>query len=209
MNVIFTFIFLISLVVSAVFSPEKTFGAMTGGGQKAVGLSMNLIVIYAVWSGVLQIAEDSGIIKKLSAKLRSPIKLLFGELSDDEADDIAVNLSANMLGMGGIATPAGISATTKMCNRGNHEGATRLFVLASTSIQIVPTTVISLRQSFSSAAPAAIILPSLLASLICTITGLSLCFIFKPKRRGFKENRRELIAKRRGFKTKSRERREK
>lgn len=184
MNVIFTFIFLISLVVFAVFSPEKTLEAMTGGGQKAVGLSMNLIVIYAVWSGVLRIAEDSGIVKKLSLKLRAPIKLLFGNLADDESDDIAVNISANLLGMGGIATPAGISATTKMCDRGNHEGATRLFVLASTSIQLVPTTVISLRQSFSSAAPAIIFLPSLLASLICTITGLSLCFIFKQKRGG-------------------------
>ena len=99
MNVIFTFIFLISLVVFAVFSPDKALEAMTGGGQKAVGLSINLIVIYAVWSGVLQIAEDSGIIKKLSAKLRSPIKLLFGELTDDESDDVAVNISANLLGM--------------------------------------------------------------------------------------------------------------
>ena len=198
MNVIFTFIFLISLVVFAVFSPEKTLEAMTGGGQKAVGLSMNLIVIYAVWSGVLRIAEDSGIVKKLSLKLRAPIKLLFGNLTDDESDDIAVNISANLLGMGGIATPAGISATTKMCDRGNHEGATRLFVLASTSIQLIPTTVISLRQSFSSAAPAIIFLPSLLASLICTITGLSLCFIFKPKRREFKPKRREFKSKRGG-----------
>ena len=104
MNVIFTFIFLISLVVFAVFSPDKALEAMTGGGQKAVGLSMNLIVIYAVWSGVLQIAEDSGIIKKLSVKLRRPINLLFGELTDDESDDVAVNISANLLGMGGIAS---------------------------------------------------------------------------------------------------------
>jgi len=197
-NVIFTFIFLISLVVFAVFSPEKTLEAMTGGGQKAVGLSMNLIVIYAVWSGVLKIAEDSGIVKKLSRKLRAPIKLLFGKITDDESDDIAVNISANLLGMGGIATPAGISATTKMCSRGNHEGATRLFVLASTSIQLVPTTVISLRQSFSSAAPAIIFLPSLLASLICTATGLSLCFIFKPKRREVKAECREFKPKRGG-----------
>ena len=185
MNVIFTFIFLISLVVFAVFSPDKALEAMTGGGQKAVGLSMNLIVIYAVWSGVLQIAEDSGII----IKLRRPIQLLFGELTDDESDDVAVNISANLLGMGGIATPAGISATTKMCNRGNHDGATRLFVLASTSIQLLPTTVISLRQSFSSAAPAMVFLPSLLASLLCTATGLSLCFIFKSKN-GKPENRK-------------------
>lgn len=194
MNVIFTFIFLISLVVFAVFSPDKALEAMTGGGQKAVGLSMSLIVIYAVWSGVLQIAEDSGIIKKLSVKLRRPIQLLFGELTDDESDDVAVNISANLLGMGGIATPAGISATTKMCNRGNHDGATRLFVLASTSIQLLPTTVISLRQSFSSAAPAMVFLPSLLASLLCTATGLSLCFIFKSKngktKNGKSENRK-------------------
>ncbi len=183
MNVIFTVILFISLIIFAVISPDKALEAMTSGGQKAVTLSINLIAIYAVWSGFLQIAEDCGFVRKLSEKLRPLIKKLFSMPTDDESDDIAVNISANLLGMGGIATPAGISATTKLCNRGNHEGATVLFVLASTSIQLVPTTVISLRQSFSSANPALVFVPSLLSSLVCTAVGLFLCFVFKPRKK--------------------------
>ncbi len=183
MNLIFTLIFLLSLVIFSFFSPDKALSAMTDGGQKAVTLSMSLIVIYSIWSGVLQIAEDSGIVKKISKKLKPLIKILFSDPTDDEAEDLAVNISANLLGMGGIATPAGISATTKMCGRKNFEGATTLFVLASTSIQLLPTTVISLRQSFSSAKPSVVFLPSLLSSIVCTATGVSLCFLFKKRNR--------------------------
>ena len=179
MNLIFTLIFLLSLVIFSFFSPDKALSAMTDGGQKAVALSMSLIVIYSIWSGVLQIAEDSGIVKKISKRLKPLIKKLFSDPTDDEAEDLAVNISANLLGMGGIATPAGISATTKMCERKNFDGATTLFVIASTSIQLLPTTVISLRQAFSSAEPSVVFLPSLLSSVVCTATGLGLCFLFK------------------------------
>lgn len=183
MNLIFTLIFLLSLVIFSFFSPDKALSAMTDGGQKALTLSMSLIVIYSIWSGVLQIAEDSGMVKKISKRLKPLIKKLFSDPTDDEAEDLAVNISANLLGMGGIATPAGISATTKLCERKNFDGATTLFVLASTSIQLLPTTVISLRQAFSSANPSIVFLPSLLSSVICTATGLSLCFLFKKRNR--------------------------
>ena len=183
MNLIFTLIFLLSLVIFSFFSPGKALSAMTDGGQKALSLSMSLIVIYSIWSGILQIAEDSGIVKKISIKLKPLIKKLFSDPSDDETEDLAVNISANILGMGGIATPAGISATTKMCGRKNFDGAATLFVLASTSIQLLPTTVISLRQAFSSANPSLVFLPSLLSSTVCTAIGLSLCFLFKKRNR--------------------------
>lgn len=183
MNLIFTLIFLLSLVIFSFFSPDKALSAMTDGGQKALTLSMSLIVIYSIWSGVLQIAEDSGIVKKISKRLKPLIKKLFSDPTDDEAEDLAVNISANLLGMGGIATPAGLSATTKLCERKNFDGATTLFVLASTSIQLLPTTVISLRQAFSSANPSIVFLPSLLSSIVCTATGLSLCFLLKKRNR--------------------------
>lgn len=183
MNLIFTLIFLLSLVIFSFFSPGKALSAMTDGGQKALSLSMSLIVIYSIWSGILQVAEDSGIVKKISIRLKPLIKKLFSDPSDDETEDLAVNISANILGMGGIATPAGISATTKMCGRKNFDGAATLFVLASTSIQLLPTTVISLRQAFSSANPSLVFLPSLLSSAVCTAIGLSLCFLLKKRNR--------------------------
>ncbi len=106
MNVIFTFIFISALIVFAVFSPDKALAAMTSGGQKAVTLSMSLLVIYSVWSGILQVAEDSGAVNKLSKLLRPIINKLFKNPPEDEAEDISVNISANLLGLGGVATPA-------------------------------------------------------------------------------------------------------
>ena len=88
MNVIFTFIFISALIVFAVFSPDKALAAMTSGGQKAVTLSMSLLVIYSVWSGILQVAEDSGAVNKLSKLLRPLINKLFKNPPDDEAEDI-------------------------------------------------------------------------------------------------------------------------
>lgn len=183
MNLIFTVIFLSSLIVFACTAPDKALEAMTNGGKKAVTLSMSLIVIYAIWSGVMKMAEDSGITRKLSKKMRPLAKKLFGTEKDDEIDDITVNISANLLGAGGIATPSGISAVTKMCDSGNYDGANVLFVLASTSIQLVPTTVISLRHAFSSKSPALVFIPSFTSSLLCTALGLTLCFVFKSGKR--------------------------
>ena len=178
MNLIFTIIFLVSVAVFAVFSPDGALKAVTDGGKKAVALSVNLIAIYSVWSGILQIAEDSGLIKKLSKRLSPLLKRLFKNPDEKTTEYLSVNIGANMLGMGGIATPAGIAASKRLCDSGNYDGANRLFVLASTSLQIIPTTVIALRQTFSSAAPAVIFLPSLLSSLVCTAVGLALSFIF-------------------------------
>lgn len=183
MNFIFTLIFLASLIVFAFTAPDKALEAMTNGGKKAVTLSMSLIVIYSIWSGVLKMAEDSGITKKLSSKMRPLAKKMFGTDNEDEINDVTVNISANLLGAGGIATPAGVSAVTKMCDNGNYDGANVLFVLASTSIQLVPTTVISLRHAFASESPALVFIPSFLSSLLCTALGLTLCFVFKSRKR--------------------------
>ena len=79
-----------------------------------------------------------------------------------------------MLGMGGIATPPAIKATAIMSDSGNPDGAATLFVLAATSIQLLPTTVISLRQSYGSTAPADIFLPTLISTAISSIIGVTI-----------------------------------
>lgn len=183
MNAIFSTVFIISLIIFAIFNPDGALESILNGGAKGVSLSISLISVYAVWSGILQIAEDAGLTEKLAKLLNPLVKKLFKVSDGDAQKDIAVNLSANLLGMGGIATPSGISATTKLTQNGNRDGACLLFVLAATSIQILPTTVVALRQSFGSVSPFDIFLPSLLSTAVSTFFGVSLCFLTNKKGR--------------------------
>lgn len=179
MNLIFSIIFIFSAISLCFLNPNEVLTAMTNGASKSVELAIGLVAIYAVWSGILQIAEKAGLIKKLSKLLKPIINRLFKNIDEKTHDLIAINLSANLLGMGGIATPAGIDATTEMTRKNNHDGACLLFILASTSLQLLPTTVVSIRQSFGSANPFDIFLPSLISSAISTAVGITLYFITK------------------------------
>ena len=181
MNLIFSIIFVLSAIFLCFLNPNEVLTAMTNGASKSVQLAISLIAIYAVWSGILQIAEKSGLLKKLSKLLKPIINRLFKNIDSQTHELIAVNLSANLLGMGGIATPAGIDATTEMTKKNNHDGACLLFVLASTSLQLLPTTVVSIRQSFGSINPFDIFLPSLISSALSTTVGILLCFVTKRK----------------------------
>jgi len=78
-----------------------------------------------------------------------------------------------MLGMGGIATPPAIKATGLMNEKGNYDGAATLFIVAATSVQLLPSTVLSLRQSLGSEAPASILLPTILSTALSSIFGIA------------------------------------
>ena len=94
------------------------------------------------------------------------ISSIFPGENEEVYNDLAVNLSANLLGMGSAGTPAGISATEKFSSRKNR---TMLLVINSTSIQIIPTTIIALRSTFG--ATSDIILPTLISTVVSTLTG--------------------------------------
>lgn len=181
MNILFGVICLASLVVLAIKNPDGALAAATSGANKALTLSFTLVVVYTVWSGFLQIAEASGVCDKLAAILKKPLALLFPEADEETKKYIAANVSANMLGMGGLATPPAIIATKAMTDRGDCDGATTLFILASASVQLLPSTVIALRQNAGSLSSADIYLPTLLSTLIGTAAGLILCKVFKKK----------------------------
>lgn len=181
MNAIFTVVFIFSAVILAFVSPDLVLSAMTKGSEKAVTLSIGLISIYSIWSGLLKVAEDSGIINKLNKLLSPIINRLFKNADDETKKYVALNVGANMLGIGGVATPSGIKATTLLCDKGNFDGACLLFVLASTSLQIIPTTIVSLRQNFGSNSSFDIFLPSLITTVLSTSVGVFACFLFKKR----------------------------
>lgn len=93
---------------------------------------------------------------------------------------IALNMSANMLGLGNASTPMGISALKKLDDGSgiaNH-AVIMLIVLNSTSIQLLPSTVIGLRASAGSSAPADIILPTIISTIITFLMGILLVHLF-------------------------------
>lgn len=173
MNLIFLAVFILSCVVLAINDPNAVLSSLTVGANKAVTLSLSLVAIFIVWSGALQVAEKSGICAKIAKLLRPLIQFLFGKTDEETESLIAVNMSANMLGMGGIATPPAIKATELMNAKGNYDGAATLFIVAATSVQLLPSTVLSLRQSLGSEAPASILLPTVLSTALSSIFGIA------------------------------------
>lgn len=187
MNVVFFIFCTFSLVLLCFNSPQSILPAMLKGAEKSLTLTFSLVSVYSVWTGVFKLTELSGTTDKFSKMLKKPIKLLFGKTSEKNENLIALNLSANLLGLGGIATPLGIRACSSLCNEGNENAADLLFILAATSVQILPTSVIALAIQYGAKNSASIVLPCFLSTLSSTLSGI---FIFKASNKKQLKNRR-------------------
>lgn len=183
MNVIFALIILLSMATMLFVNPEGVLTSMLTGGEKALNLTMKMVVIYAVWMGIFKLLENSGLSNKL-AKLLNPInRFLFGEVPSSANDFISMNISANVLGMSGATTPMGIKAIQELEKYPNTEYAISMFfVINATSVQIIPSSVLALRTSLGSASPGDIILPTILSTLLSTVIGVILVKIFIKKK---------------------------
>ncbi len=180
MNAIFIFSFCISALILTIKDADKLVLAMQNGATSAVELSISLLALYAVWLGIFEIMEKSGITQKLSKFLKRPLRALFGDMKNAESAT-CVSVTANFLGLSGVATPLAINACTEFDRDNNEYAKSMLFVLSATSIQLLPTSVIALRASHGSAFPSSIILPSLISTLFSTVLGIILVKIFIKK----------------------------
>jgi spore maturation protein A len=179
MNAIFGIIITVCTVILIFTSPESLLSTMLEGGNKALNLTLKMVVIYAVWMGVFKIMEKTGLSQKI-AKLSKPInRFLFGNLDQESDEYISLNLSANLLGMSGATTPMGISAIRSLDKSDKTDYAVAMFfVINATSVQLIPSSILALRATFNSASPSDIILPTILATLVSTIVGILLVKIF-------------------------------
>ena len=183
MNAIFGLVLITSTAILIFVNPDAALAAMLSGGEKALSLTLKMVVIYAVWLGVFELLERSGLAKKFAKLLKPANKFLFGELPEKANDFISLNISANMLGMSGATTPMGIKAIRELEKHPRTEYAiTMFFVINATSVQIIPSSVLALRSSMGSASSADIILPTILATLLSTVIGILLVKIFVRKR---------------------------
>lgn len=178
----FVMIFLGILVGLLTGNGEGISKAVINSADSTVSLIIGLVGLMCFWCGVMKVAEKSGFTNKLAKLLRPILKLIFKEAAKDEKalGAIVMNITANMMGLGNAATPFGIKAMQEMDRLNKNNGTasndmTLFLVLNSACIQLVPSTVISIRAAYNSNNPGMIILPAVIASTFAAVTGVLLC----------------------------------
>lgn len=177
---------------------DIAFSTLLSGSEKAIALSLKLWAIYAVWLGILKIVEDTRLNKKIGKLLTPIINKLFGKTDTETQNQIAINITSNLLGMGNACTPSGIKAINGMDKGSNiaTSAMIMLLVINASSLEILPTTVIGLRVAAGSVNPNDIIFPTLIATLVSTFSGIFMCKIcekIKNKNSHKKQNKTTVI----------------
>ncbi|KGP93177.1 spore maturation protein [Pontibacillus chungwhensis BH030062] len=141
----------------------------------AVMLSISLMSVLVFWLGLMRIAEKAGLLEILARFFRPLIRRLFPDIPDDHPamGYILSNISANLFGLGNAATPMGIKAMEEMKKlQPDSDEASRSMItflaINTSSVTLIPTTVIAIRMKYESIAPTEIVATTIVATLIST-----------------------------------------
>ena len=152
--------------------------AVMQGAQSGVTLAISIAGSLCLWAGIGRAMERSGLTEKLSRLLRPVMRRLFPSTREDSAlaGALSTNICANFLGLGNAATPMGINAVCEMDDKSGRatDGMIMLLVLSSTSLQLLPSTVIGLRAAKGSLSPASFLPACICATVLSTIVGITL-----------------------------------
>ena len=180
-------IFIILSFTYAIFSGnlDNLNSSIFESTQSAVNLSLNLLGTICLWNGIMQIASKTSVVGKLTKFLKPIINFLFPEIDKNSTihKEISMNMIANILGLGNAATPLGIKAMKSM-QRENKDKKTlsnsmaMFIVLNTASMQLIPTTVIAIRNSLGSTNPTKIVFPVWIATICAAVTGITITKLF-------------------------------
>ena len=208
LNYIWAFMILIGVIYGAFTGKmaEVTSAALESAGD-AVSLCITMIGVMALWVGLMEIAQKSGLIAKLTRGIQPFISFLFPRIPKGHParEYIATNLIANVLGLGWACTPAGLKAMEELAKleaeRGNpaylpdqkgiKESGTRVasnemcifLILNISSLQLIPVNMIAYRQQYGSVNPAGIIAPAIVATFVSTAVAVVYCKVKDRRRR--------------------------
>lgn len=167
-------------VISAIANGRVTelSSAVTDGAAASIDLIISIGGMILLWSGVMEIMRRCGLSEKLTRLLMPVLKLLFPSSKRDKAvmGDIAANVSANLLGLGNAATPAGIRAAEGLYRLDGGRDASNdlcmLVIINTASLQLIPTTVAAVRASLGASNPLDILPAVWIASVISQTCGI-------------------------------------
>ena len=177
LNYIWCGIILISVVIGTFTGQiDAVTEAAIESAETAVELSLGLIGIMALWLGIMNIAEGSGLVE-LIAKLVRPVTIwLFDDVPPDHPaiGSIVLNMAANMLGLGNAATPLGLKAMQELQELNPQKDTATdamctFLAINTSSVQLIlPATVVGLMGMTASQ----IFLPTIAATLLSTISAI-------------------------------------
>ncbi len=191
MNMIWAGMILISIVFCIINGKvAEIIEILFSSTKNTMSLFLELAGIICMWSGFIKVAERSGIIEKISKWINPLIRIIFPKLKNDNeiSGHIAMNMTANMIGLGNVATPIGLKAMKKMQEKNKDktklsEEMLTFVVLNTASIQLIPTSVIAVRVAANSKSPTSIVMPTIIASLISVTVGIVIVKIFCRRKR--------------------------
>lgn len=177
---------------------DITNAALDSAGD-AVSLCITMIGVMALWVGLMEIAQKSGLIAKLTRGIQPFISFLFPRIPKEHParEYISTNLIANVLGLGWACTPAGLKAMEALAqlekergnsvyladngNLGDNKGRVAsnemctFLILNISSLQLIPVNMIAYRQQYGSVNPAGIIAPAIVATFVSTAVAVVYC----------------------------------
>ncbi|MBO0958106.1 spore maturation protein [Neobacillus sp. MM2021_6] len=193
-NYIWVFMTIVGILFALINGTmEAVNKAVFDGAKEAVILCIGLISVLVFWLGMMRIAEESGLLEKLSKLFRPLVKVLFPEVPPKHPamGYILSNMISNMFGLGNAATPLGIKAMEelKKLNDGNDEASRSMvtfLAINTASITIIPTTVIAIRMNYQSVSPTEIVVPTIIATILSAIGAVLIdrYFYYRRSRKG-------------------------
>ena len=184
-NYIWGVFILLGVIISIIKGDNNLTNNLITSGTKGIDIIINLVPLMCLWLGTMKIADSSGLLNIISNKLSKIIRVVFPEIpkGDPAIAYISSNIVMNMLGLGNAATPFGIKAMTRLKELNNNSDiASRsmitFLVINTSSVTIIPTTVISLRIASGSGNPTEIMTACIITTFLSSFIGLLIDRLF-------------------------------
>ncbi len=184
-NYIWGFFLIVGIIYSIITGNENITDTLFTSGSRAIEMILSMVPLMCLWLGVMKIAETSGLLDLISKKLSRFIKIIFPEIpeGDPTVGYISSNIVMNMMGLGNAATPFGLKAMSELKRLNNDSDvASRsmitFLVINTSSVTIIPTTVISLRLMNGSVNATEIVGVTIITTFLSTLLALIIDRIF-------------------------------
>ncbi len=196
MKWVFSLLIIFSIVFGAINGNiAEVSNAALDSGLNTLELFFVLVSAMAVWGGIMRIAEKSGITNKISLLFRPVAKIIFKGLDTNSKafKAITMNITANLLGLGNAATPLGMQAMQELEKEDKTKDTASqnmivFTVINTASIQLIPTTIATMRLAHGSKMPLEILPAILIVSAISLTVGLTVAFLFNKSNKGGDKN---------------------
>ena len=216
LNYLWGFMILLGLGMGIVTGQvEAVSNASIDSAGEAVNMAVTMLGIMSMWTGLIEVARQAGLMDRMTRALRPVLKFLFPRIPryHPVQEYLTANILANILGLGWAATPMGLKAMAELAPLERERIAQEIYrkegrqidpdqvrltkasdemgtflVLNISSLQVIPVSIIAYRAQYGSVNPAAVVVPGLVATTVSTVAAIIFCRIMCKK--GEKNNER-------------------